>query len=191
MIRFSLSGTRVLQGLEGCILHPYHGSADPPGVMTIYTGHVIRAGEHFNNTQAEADAVLLKDLAWVQAWIWRNCPWSTNEGDAPRQHNFDALCCLVFNSGHVFDDVLAVVNGSNDPAALKVAWMRHTKANGKDGVLTFRRAKEVALYLTPDVPADTIDRAAVLASVYATSSQIVADFAMGSPVDGGAPPNDV
>src|SRR5262245_40700765 len=175
MLRISLSGIRNIQDEEGCILHPYHGSADPPGVMTIYTGHVIRPGEIFNNTQAEADAVLIKDLGWVQAWLWRQCPWTTN-GTTGRQHNFDALCSLVFNAGHVFGDLLAEVNTDNRPDEVRRIWMSHTRAGNNPNALVYRRAKEVALYLTPDPPEFTeAEVANVLASVWTTSRQILAD----------------
>jgi len=155
VIRLSLAGCRFWGEVEGCVLHPYHGKDDPPGVMTIYRGHVIRPGDDIVSpyTIEKADYWTRRDTAWMQAWLWRHCPWSTGEPNG-RQHNFDALCSLVGNAGHVFDDLLAEVNGANRPDAVRKIWMSHTKASGSTdpNALAFRRAREVAFYLTPDPP---------------------------------------
>lgn len=160
MIRLSLSGCRFWGEAEGCVLHPYHGVKDLPDVMTIYYGHVIRPEDNIvpPYTQAKADYWLGKDTAWMQAWLWRHCPWSNGDPTDPqsdayrRQHNFDALCSLVGNAGHVFADVLAEVNGANRPDVVQKLWMLHTRAGNDPKALVFRRAKEVAFYLTPDPP---------------------------------------
>jgi GH24 family phage-related lysozyme (muramidase) len=153
VIRLSPSGCRFWGQVEGCVLHPYHGIKDLPEVMTIYYGHVIRPEDNIEPpyTQAKAEYWLKRDTAWMQAWLWRHCPWTTGEPNG-RQHNFDALCSLVGNAGHVFDDVLAEVNGENRPEVITKLWMSHTRAGKDSQTLAYRRAKEVAFYLTPDPP---------------------------------------
>ena len=178
MLRWSLSGMRFYAGVEGNVLHPYHGQADLPGVITIYVGHVVKPEDNIEPpyTQEKSDYWLRKDGAWAQAWLWRHCPWTAGDASEGRQHNFDACMSLVLNAGHVFDDVLTEINGENRPDEVKRLWMSHTRAGKDPKALVYRRAKEVALYLTPDLPALTEEDAQnVLASVYETSRQIVAD----------------
>lgn len=175
MMQPSRSGIRFYQGNEGCILHPYHGDKDPPGVMTIYYGHVIRPGDVFRNTQEDADAYLLRDSRWAMQWLWRNCPWSVGEPNG-RQHNFDALWDLVLNAGHVFDDLLAEVNGPNDPARVKAFFLMHARAGKDPNALKFRRAKEAAFYLTPDPPTFSDDEVReVLNQVALSARQVLVD----------------
>lgn len=178
ILRWSLSGMRFYNGEEGNILHPYHGQADLPGVMTIYCGHVIHPDDHIEPpyTQEKSDYWLKKDGAWAQAWLWKHCPWTIGEHADERQHNFDACMSLVLNAGHIFDDLLAEINGQNRPDEVKRLWLLHTRAGNDPKALVFRRAKEVALYLTPEPPLfDETEVANVLASVYDLSRQIVAD----------------
>lgn len=178
MIRLSLSGCRFYGSEEGDVLHPYHGIKDLPGVMTIYKGHVIRPEDNIEPpyTQAKSDYWFAKDSAWAQAWLWRHCPWTSGEPNG-RQHNFDALVSLVLNAGHVFDDVLAEVNGDNRPDVVKHLWMQHTRAGNDPKALTFRRAKEVAFYLTPDPVTFSEDEVReVLNRVDATSRQFAAEY---------------
>jgi lysozyme len=179
VIRISDNGTGFIQSVEGCILHPYHGRDDPPGVITIYTGHVVRPGDVFTNSKEDAAAYLRRDLSWVESWLHRNCVWSLGETNG-RQHNYDALCSFVFNEGRVWSDLLALVNAepAADLGALKKVWMSYTKANNVPGVLTFRRAKEWALYTTPDSPAGLTDdeRTELLARIDESARQMAADF---------------
>ncbi len=184
MIRSSLSGIRFYGSCEGCILHAYHGAKDLPGVMTIYYGHVCRPGEVYLNTQADADAYLVRDTAWAQSWLWRHCPWTAGDPLDPesasygRQHNFDALIDLTLNVGHVFDDVLAEVNGANRPDEVKRLWLSHARAGNDAHALDFRRAKEVAFYLTPDPPLFSEEEVKrVMGVVDLTSRRIIAEAA--------------
>jgi lysozyme len=174
--KISESGIRFLCNEEGCILHPYHGAADLPEITTIYVGHVVKSGEVFDPpyTQEKADATLRSDLSWVEAWMMRHCPWVT-DGSTGRQHQYDACCSFIFNEGKIWDDLLALVNSSDpvDPAVLTRKWCEYTKAGGKPGVLKLRRLREVALYLTPDVPEEQIDRSEVLAQVEETSRELM------------------
>lgn len=175
ILRWSLSGMRFYAGCEGNVLHPY---PDSRGIPTIFVGHVIHEDDHIEPpyTQEKSDYWLRKDGAWAQAWLWKHCPWTISEHADERQHNFDACMSLVLNAGHVFDDVLAEINGPNRSEEVKRLWMSHTRAGNDPKALAYRRAKEVALYLTPEPPLfDEREVANVLASVYEMSRQIVAD----------------
>lgn len=68
---------------------------DTNGFPTIYYGHLIKKGEVFNHTQAEAEIILDKDIAIARSAAKKLFP----EIDSFSQARQDALIELVFNMG--------------------------------------------------------------------------------------------
>ena len=113
--RISTEALDLLKRWEGCVLHAYDDAdpARPPrfvqsgdpvrGTLTIGYGHTrsVRPGQRI--TQAEAERLLLEDLAPVEAAIARSVTVPLTDG----QHG--ALVSFAFNLGHstapIADDV--------------------------------------------------------------------------------------
>jgi lysozyme len=155
MMQMSSAGLQLLQELEGCVLTPY---MDSGGELTVGVGHLLTRSERHSGqihigaelctyanglTDAQAQQLLAQDLDPVEAAI-------TLAVHVPlAQHQFDALCCWVFNIGiGAFQDstLLRLLNqGRYDevPAQLR----RWNKDNGEvvQGLIN-RRAKEIACW---------------------------------------------
>jgi lysozyme len=122
----------------------------PDGAWTIGYGHTRTAREGADITEADADALLIYDLAAVVKAIneWVFSPLTQNQ--------FDALTAFVFNIGlpnFRRSSVLRRLNeGSHLQAACAMEMWRTADFEGERIVidaLVRRRAAEMALFLTP------------------------------------------
>lgn len=155
----SPSGESFIKSNEGFSLTIYKDTA---GRDTIYYGHLVLSGETFNNTEAEAEQVFLRDTAGAVATV----------NDAVKidisRNAFDALTDLCYNIGNQHfrsSTLLRLLNAGNyDGAASSfIMWNKiveidahgHTIYN-PDGTpahvvsagLSSRRLREKALFLT-------------------------------------------
>lgn len=147
LLGLSRSGLAELKRLEGFRDTPYR---DEAGHLTIGYGHRLRGGESFplGVTEAQAEALLLADVAEAEQAVARNVTFPLSQG----QH--DALVSFVFNVGaQAFADstLLRELNAGNVDAAVAqfAAWNKVT-VDGRKVVsagLTNRRAAEAALFL--------------------------------------------
>jgi lysozyme len=122
----------------------------PDGSWTIGYGHTRSARQGAEITEADADALLIYDMAAVTAAIneWVFSPLT--------QHQFDALAAFVFNIGlqnFRRSSVLRRLNeGSTLQAACAMEMWRTADFEGERIVvdaLVRRRSAEMALFLTP------------------------------------------
>jgi len=157
------TGHDLLKGFEGEIRDKSTGKhiayRDGGGVLTIGWGHTgpdVKVGKTI--TDAEAKVLLDKDIAWAS-----KCVNETLMGYPLTQNQFDALVSLCYNIGpdpkKGFPSstvVKRIKNGDYKGAAEALTWWN--KDNGKvvDGLVK-RRAKEKALFLTPDTPSTVVN----------------------------------
>ncbi len=142
----SAAGRAALLAREGCRLEAY---LDSVGVPTIGVGHTGRAGPPavalgMRITQAQADAILARDLAPFEAAVDRAVPAGATV------NQFDACVSLAFNIGVGGFTGSTVVHkfGAGDPAGAADAflmWMHPPE-------LRQRRNGERAQFLRPDDP---------------------------------------
>lgn len=130
-MQISLKGLAHIKGWEKFSPVRYFATADErrQGKATIGWGHVIQPWESFNEpmTQAEADALFLKDLSRFERAV-------RNGVKVPiTQNQYDALVSLAFNigeSGFLNSTLLKKLNaGDIDEAANQ--FMRWVYQNGK------------------------------------------------------------
>ena len=143
-------GLKFLEKEEGCRLTAYN---DGTGTWTIGTGHTSAAGlpkvyPGMTITQTLADAILLSDLASVEADIAHHVKISLN------QNQFDALASFDFNIGALDrSSLLLLINSAiTDPIRITAAFeaWRFAHINGVETpILLGRRQREAALYLKP------------------------------------------
>ncbi len=97
MQTISIAGLGFIKGYEKFMANSYYATASEKarGIRTIGYGHVIRKGESFNEpmTQAEADALLLKDLNEFEGYVRAYVKVPLTQGQ------YDALVSLMFNVG--------------------------------------------------------------------------------------------
>lgn len=137
----SSSGVRFIQKMEGCKLTAY---PDTGGVWTIGTGHTgSDVHEGLTITQAQADALLVKDIAWAVDDINRLVT-------APlTQFQFDALVDFDFNEGgkEFKNSTLLKFINIEDYSSAEFQFIRWIYDNGKPlrGLLR-RRCAETLLF---------------------------------------------
>ena len=92
-MNISANGLAIIKRHEGLRMHAYPDPASGGEPWTIGYGHTagVRAGQTI--TQAEAEAFLLADLAWVERTIDECVTSPLTQGQ------YDALCSLIFNIG--------------------------------------------------------------------------------------------
>ncbi len=141
-MKMSEQGINALIAREGCVLTAYK---DTQGVWTIGVGHTSMAGNPIVTpgmkiTQAEAEAVLAKDLVKYEQVIEKalRVPVEQNE--------FDALVSICFNVGPRFADSTCIRKLNNkDRAGAASAIMLWSKPPEIVG----RRRSEQRQFLTP------------------------------------------
>lgn len=146
----SLRGIQFIKKHEGFVssIDP-----DPIGLPTIGYGHKLTRAEKVNGTfkdgitQAQADALLQRDIAVVQSVIRSQITVKLT------QNQYDALASLIFNVGGAKFSGFRLkreVNKGNFETAAK-EFLDINKAGGRvlNG-LTNRRREESKLFLTPD-----------------------------------------
>ena len=116
----------------------------PDDVWTIGYGHTKTAKPGMKITHAEAEALLLQDLAWVEAAIDMYVQVPLN------QNQYDALASFTYNLGATAlrkSTLLRLLNaGDYDGAADQLPRWNKQKGKVLNG-LTKRRQKERALFL--------------------------------------------
>jgi GH24 family phage-related lysozyme (muramidase) len=133
------AGIDMIKSFENCELTVYKDVAGNP---TIGVGHLIKPPESPEDfaggiTEAEADQMLLADLAPVQNAVNRLADPSCN------QNQFNALCDFAFNLGVGALETMMAHGWDQIPAQIP-RW-NHAGGIVVDG-LTKRRAAEVALF---------------------------------------------
>lgn len=145
-------GKQLISGVEKCSLVAYQGGADPPGVLTIGWGHVIKPGEHHmldGITQAEADAIFTRDLEehtkYIQGDVGAKVPLN--------DYVYAAFASFAFNLGAgIFKSANSVVNFMRTAEPSKGILNMYKFSNSgkplvyKDG-LFYRRLVEMVLAL--------------------------------------------
>lgn len=97
-MKTSDTGLAFISGLESFVDHVYHGKEDPPGVLTVYFGHVVKPGERFpqlpdRGTREEGLRVLGLDLAIAEAAVNGHVIVTLTQAE------FDACVSMAFNCG--------------------------------------------------------------------------------------------
>ena len=137
---------------EGTVLHVY---PDQAGIQTVCTGHMMRPQDwaivEDGVTPAECEAFLRGDLKSAEKVV------NDEVKVALTQNQFDALVSFQFNTGGLTrSSVLRYLNLGNYELAADafLLWNKrkipHTETLVVDEGLCKRRARERALFLTPD-----------------------------------------
>ncbi len=150
MRHINASGLDLVRGSESFRSNAY---TCPGGKPTIGYGHVILAGETFQEpiSVAQAHSILAKDLAVAEAAVARlvTVPLTDNQ--------FAALVSFTFNlgQGNLSESTLLKKLNAGDYQGAANEFPRWNKAGGQvlDGLVA-RREAERALFLTPDQPAE-------------------------------------
>jgi lysozyme len=148
-MNISTDGIKLIEKLEGCVLHEYK---DDAGVPTIGVGHTGGVQPNQTITQAQADELLRKDLAKFVAAVNHLVKVPVN------QHQFDALVIFAFNVGASaleHSTLLKKLNAKDYAGAAKEfdVWNKITDPETGHKVvstgLANRRNAEQALFLQP------------------------------------------
>ena len=158
-MKISAKGLALIKEFEGCELKAY---VCPAGVLTIGIGstgpHVY---EGMSITEAEAEALLLKDLVRFEKAV--------NElVTAPLcQGAYDALVSFTFNCGEgAFADstLLRELNEGKDPNAVAKAQLPRWTNSGLAGLVR-RRAAEVELFCSGPAHPAKVDLKCIVATL--------------------------
>ncbi|EAN0238584.1 lysozyme [Salmonella enterica] len=144
-MKISDSGLAALKREEGCRLTAYQ---DSRGIWTIGTGHTgkvdgIAIHKGMTITQDTASRLLQDDLSWVERCIADRVTVELN------QHQYDALCSLIFNIGanaFIGSSVRRHLNAGNYTAAAD-AFLKWSRAGSNPTILAPRRGRERAMFL--------------------------------------------
>lgn len=139
-MNISENGLSLIKSFEGCRLTAYKC---PAGVWTIGWGHTGGVYQGQTITQAQADEMLVSDLAFYERKVDKYSSYGWN------QNEFDALVSFAYNIGSI-DQLTA--NGTRTRAVIANKMLEYNKAAGKVlAGLVRRREAERALFLTPVV----------------------------------------
>ena len=134
-------GINLIKECEGCRLTAYK---DAVGVWTIGYGHTTNVRQGDKITQAEADALLVKDIAHYESTI-NNANEKYNYDF--NENEFSALVSFAFNIGNI---IQLTQNGKRSKAEIAEKMLLYVKAGGKTlPGLVSRRKRERELFLTP------------------------------------------
>lgn len=140
--KISANGVALIKSFEGLKLDAYQ---DIVGVWTIGYGHTASAKSGKTITQAEADALLARDLELFEATIRQRVKVDLN------QNEFDALVSLAFNIGvgaFQRSTLLRMLNNSVPRGEVAIQFLRWVKAGGNTVAgLVRRRRAEADLFL--------------------------------------------
>lgn len=137
-MRISENGLNLIKSFEGCRLTAYKC---PAGVWTIGWGHTggVKPGQKI--TQAEADQMLVSDMAAYERKVDKYAAYHWN------QNEFDALTSFAYNVGSI-DQLTA--NGTRNRTVIAAKILQYDKGGGKTlPGLTKRREAERKLFLAP------------------------------------------
>lgn len=142
--KLSADGVDFIRAEEGCRLKAYHDSA---GVPTIGYGHTAGVThddvtEGHTITQAEADAMLRKDLEHFEAVVNKCVPPSITQGQ------FDACVSLAYNIGAVAfaSSTLVKKLRAGDARGACCEFVKWKKAGADPDRLLARRAREAWVF---------------------------------------------
>ena len=138
-MKISAAGLKLIKEFEGLRLTAY---ACPAGVLTIgygSTGSHVMPGKSI--TRAQADALLLKDVARFEAGV------SELITKPLTQAQFDALVSFHYNTGAIARATLTRLHRAGDHARALAEFARWNRAGGRvlKGLVR-RRAEEAKLY---------------------------------------------
>lgn len=179
-------GLDLLQRWEGCVLHVY---LDVAGVPTIGWGHALGPGEAYPHglTQAEADALLRRDLARFELAVEHAITVPLGE------HQYDALVVWAYNvgTGAAVTSTLVRRLNAGEYGAVPTELLRWCRAGGRENAgLRARRQSEGELWSRPDdapaaaaepAPLDERERAALLAQVAVVARGEIDELEAGAP----------
>ncbi|MEG4149264.1 lysozyme [Microcoleus sp. Pol12B5] len=138
-------GLALIKEFEGCQLEAY---LCPAGVPTIGYGHTFAVEMGQTISEAEADALLRKDLKDAEESVDLLVAVPIND------NQFSALTSFVFNVGSgAFErsTMLSMLNANAGADTVAAQFLRWNKANGEElSGLTRRRHAERALFLGKD-----------------------------------------
>ncbi len=142
LMQISDQGLAIIRQCEGLRLKAY---LCPAGVWTVGYGHTHGVSEGLHITSAEADKLLLQDVAPIENFL------HTLRINF-RQGQFDALASFIFNVGlSAFrqSTLLRKIMTDASDEAITAEFLRWNKAGGKvlPG-LNARRKQEAALWKT-------------------------------------------
>lgn len=139
-MKINAKGLALIKSCEGCKLTAYKLKGESR--YTIGYGHsdsTIKKGQTI--TQAQADALLLKDLEKFEKYVEKNSKFNLNE------NQFSALISYTYNRGYKgFKQLMDNSTMSNLSDNIVVYW--GSNKNYKDTLIK-RRKKEQALFNTP------------------------------------------
>lgn len=140
----SLRGIDLIKRHEGLRLRRYKDAA---GYATIGYGHLLKRGEDYGViTEAEADALLAKDIQAAEAVVRRATAAELE------QYEFDALVSLAFNLPAAFKEGTNLHKKLNNRAKYKTAvsefgrWIYAPVPVALPGLIK-RRAEEALLFI--------------------------------------------
>lgn len=138
-MNISKLGINLIKEFEGCRLTAYYC---PAGVLTIGYGHTKNVTKGQTITQAQAEALLVSDLAAyekaVQAYDSRYS-WTQNEHDALTSF------CYNLGTGSIMQ---VTASGQRSKSDIAEKMLLYNKANGKElAGLTRRRKAERAMFI--------------------------------------------
>lgn len=170
-MNISQVGIELVKKFEGCVLHEYR---DVGGVPTIGWGHTGGVTPNQKITQAQADALLLKDLVKFVAGVSECVKVPIN------QNQFDSLVSFAFNLGVGClqkSDLLTYINKKDFVrAANEFPKFCHAGGQVLQGLVN-RRAAEKALFLKPvPVPPKPVVKKYTSLVDYLNAHKIASDF---------------
>lgn len=172
MRKISNAGIKLIKNYEGCKLTAYK-PVPTEQYWTIGWGHYgsdVKQG--MTITQAQADAMLIADLAKYEAYV--NNPSYVPVTDKLTQNQFDALVSFCYNCGQGNLKKLCKDRTVTQIAASITKYNKSgtTVLNG----LVRRRQAELDLFNTPDTKeADTVDKATAIVNGIKTSDAVIID----------------
>ena len=138
-VKINSKGLLLIKSFEGCILHAYN---DGYGTLTIGWGHTGDVYEGQYITQAEADALLSKDLERYEANVNKYVSrynFNTNQ--------FSALVSFAYNIGSI-DELVHEGACSIKEIEERIPLYCHAGGEVVEG-LQRRRTEELKLFKTP------------------------------------------
>ena len=149
-MRTSQRGIDLIKSFEGLSLMPVKLQGDQ--YWTVGYGHYgpdVVPGKKI--TQAEAEAILKKDLIQFEGWVTQYAPWPMN------QNEFDALVSFTYNCGP--GSLQSLVKGrTKEQVANRMMVYTHSGSEAYTAGLYNRRKKEKALFLEPVEEEDDMER---------------------------------
>lgn len=180
-MKLSALGMAVLKGHERCVLGTYDDKqpkkALQPGDKILgkltngwgHTGPDVKIGQKL--TQAEADANLVKDLAWAEAAVIKYVNVPITQGQ------FDGLTLFTFNAGEkAFKEstLLKLVNKKASDEQIGVQFRRWINSGGQVmGGLVTRREDEFKLYKGGEKPVAHLSTAVSPAPVVEEHTKLI------------------